>query len=223
MVQLNRQVASANIIFFVGDRFPDQNNAEYAEQANILSKESYSKAEDGNKQMLSKFQLRDEYIKSQDAHAGVSLHKLLRRRNMRIKGLHWKAVGVLVWGGLFVTNLAALEVEKTAKTRPKQKRGQFGGNRRQVAPGLLLGGSFRTRAEVKNDFNFNHSKQDYFLTQLRLNLKWSPNTWLTLFVEGQDARVFGEELTSVPAINDAATPNIYADALDLHRGYPGIL
>ena len=57
------------------------------------------------------------------------------------------------------------------------------------------------------------------MTQFRLYLKWQPENWITLFLEGQDSRVFGEELTAAPAINENATPNIFADDFDLHQGY----
>jgi hypothetical protein len=61
--------------------------------------------------------------------------------------------------------------------------------------------------------------QDYALTQLRLNAGWGPTQELTFFVELQDARVFGESKTAAPPLNEDAVPNIFADELDLHRGY----
>jgi len=84
---------------------------------------------------------------------------------------------------------------------------------------LSIGGSLRLRHELKDDFNFNSSVQDYALTQLRLNAGWSPTQELTFFVELQDARVFGESKTAAPPLNEDAVPNIFADELDLHRGY----
>ncbi len=86
-------------------------------------------------------------------------------------------------------------------------------------PAFKVGGSIRTRGEVKNKFNFNDSNQDYFLSQVRINLNWKLAHNFSLFVEGQDSRVFGEEETSAPSIKADATPNIYADNFDLHRGY----
>ncbi len=106
--------------------------------------------------------------------------------------------------------------EKNADTRQVR---QLNKDWRQIVSGLTFGGSFRSRGEVKNHFDFNNSNQDYFLTQLRLNLKWQLGDWFTVFIEGQDARVFGEDITATPSINENATPNIYADNFDLHQGY----
>ncbi len=80
-------------------------------------------------------------------------------------------------------------------------------------------GSLRLRTESKVDYNFNESNQGYFLSQFRLNASWQPNDWISLVVEGQDARIFGESLTGAPAINQDATPNIYQDQFDIHRAY----
>lgn len=88
----------------------------------------------------------------------------------------------------------------------------------ELAPGLIWGGSLRLRGEIKDDFKFDPSvrgnDEEYLLSQLRLNLKWEAADWLTFFVEGQDARIFGEE-----AINEDAVPTIFADEFDLHQGY----
>ncbi len=91
-------------------------------------------------------------------------------------------------------------------------------DRHELAPGLIWGGSLRLRGEIKDDFKFDPSvrgnDEEYFLSQLRLNLKWEAADWLTFFVEGQDARIFGEE-----AISEDAVPTIFADEFDLHQGY----
>lgn len=126
---------------------------------------------------------------------------------------------------LLLTGFSTAKVisSKTNKTRENKTENQeaprFKRNWRQIAPGLTVGGSLRLRSEMKSDFNFNNSMQDYSLTQLRLNLTWAPKPWITLFLEGQDARVFGEELIASPGINENATPNIFADDFDLHQGY----
>lgn len=76
----------------------------------------------------------------------------------------------------------------------------------------------RLRSEVKNDFKFGSgaagNDEQYLLTQSRVNLRWTPAGRATVFIEIQDARIFGEE-----GINQDATPNIFADDVDLHQGY----
>jgi hypothetical protein len=56
--------------------------------------------------------------------------------------------------------------------------------------------------------------EEYLLTQARVNLNWTPAGRASVFIELQDARIFGEE-----GINQDATPNIFADDVDLHQGY----
>lgn len=74
---------------------------------------------------------------------------------------------------------------------------------------LRVGGSVRLRGELKEGFDFSGSgTQDYFLTQVRVNLKWHPQEWLTVFVGGQDARVLGESTKAAPPINQDAVPNV---------------
>ncbi len=90
---------------------------------------------------------------------------------------------------------------------------------RQLSPNLKIGGTLRVRAEDKNKFNFYDSNQDYLLTQFRINLAWKASDRVNVFLEGQDARVLGEEVTAIPSINQEATPNIFADQFDLHQGF----
>ena len=80
-------------------------------------------------------------------------------------------------------------------------------------------GSLRFRTESKVDYNFNNSDQSYLLSQFRLNANWKPVNWISFFIEGQDARIFGESLTGAPAINQNARPNIYEDQFDIHRAF----
>ncbi len=82
---------------------------------------------------------------------------------------------------------------------------------------LKIGGSLRLRGESKIDYNFNESNQSYGLSQLRINLNWKPASWVNVYVEGQDSRVFGEDINEAPKIDKEATPNIYQDAFDLHQ------
>ena len=84
---------------------------------------------------------------------------------------------------------------------------------------FTVGGSLRFRGELKDKFNFNDGRQDYFLSQVRVNLKWQPSAWLSFFVEAQDARVFGEDINSAPSINEDARPNVFHDNMDLHQGF----
>lgn len=87
-----------------------------------------------------------------------------------------------------------------------------------ISPGLRWGGSLRTRAETKQNFKFNSAAkgndENYFLSQFRINLQWTPSDAVTFFIEGQDARIFGQE-----AINEKARPNIFADDFDLHQAH----
>lgn len=84
---------------------------------------------------------------------------------------------------------------------------------------IEIHGSARVRAESKVDYNFKNSSQDYLLSQFRLNINWKTTSWLSLFVEGQDARVFGESIDGAPKINSQAIPNIYEDQFDIHRAF----
>lgn len=88
----------------------------------------------------------------------------------------------------------------------------------EIAEGLTWGASLRTRYEFQDDFRFQkdvaRNKESFLLTQIRLNLKWEPTNWITFFVEGQDAHIFGEK-----AIDENATPNIFSDPFDFHQGY----
>lgn len=91
----------------------------------------------------------------------------------------------------------------------------------QAAPApevVRVGASLRLRSEFKDDFKFGSAAagndEQYFLTQTRVNLRWTPPGRATVFIELQDARIFGEE-----GINEDAIPNIFADDVDLHQGY----
>ena len=83
---------------------------------------------------------------------------------------------------------------------------------------LKVGASLRLRAEIKDDFKFGSAAlgndEEYLLTRSRVNLRWTPRDRATVFIEIQDARIFGEE-----GIDEDATPNIFADDVDLHQGY----
>ena len=77
--------------------------------------------------------------------------------------------------------------------------------------------SLRIRGEVKNDLDFDQSKQDYTLVQSRLAGKLVFNSHWQLIAEIQDARIFRETLNSTPAINSNALNQSFADDLDIHR------
>jgi hypothetical protein len=94
-----------------------------------------------------------------------------------------------------------------------------GGQDNPASELLRLGGSLRLRQELKDDFDFAESAQDYMLTQLRIHATWEPIPRVSLFVQAQDARIFGESLRAVPPIDQDAIPNIYADSFDLHQAY----
>ena len=130
---------------------------------------------------------------------------------------------------LVVTLLIALGVPTPAATQTAPPTSAIsrsatvpsGNGSDQAAPArevFKVGASVRLRTEVRDDFKFgstnpgNHER--YLLTQSRVNATWNPATRATVFVEIQDARIFGEE-----GIDQDATPNIFADELDLHQGY----
>ncbi|MBL8013383.1 MAG: alginate export family protein, partial [Candidatus Omnitrophica bacterium] len=91
----------------------------------------------------------------------------------------------------------------------------------EVAPGLSIGGSFRTRYEFMSDFKFNKNTagndDSRTLNQFRLNAQWNPFGWMTFFVEGQDARVFGEN--AVTNKNTDPSVGFIHDPWDLHQAY----
>ena len=89
---------------------------------------------------------------------------------------------------------------------------------REVVPNLTVGGSARVRYEHRHNFKFGAEQpgnnEDFFLTQFRVNAHWTPTKWFGLFVQGQDARIWGER-----GINEDRTPNIFADSFDVHQAY----
>jgi hypothetical protein len=91
----------------------------------------------------------------------------------------------------------------------------------QAAPArevFRIGASVRLRTEVKDDFKFGSgalgNDEQYLLTQLRVNGRWTPSDRATVFVEIRDARILGEE-----GIDQDEIPNIFADDLDFHQAY----
>lgn len=79
---------------------------------------------------------------------------------------------------------------------------------------FTFGGSVRLRYENKDEFNFSKGNEDYGLSQIRLNVTYTPVDWLSIFVEGQDSRIYGEE-----NINEKSTPNSFRDDAEFHQGY----
>ena len=90
--------------------------------------------------------------------------------------------------------------------------------RREIAPGLTMGSQLRLRTEARRNFRFDDARpgddEDYLLSRARFDLTWTPNDRVTGMVELQDARILGEE-----AISETATPNVFADRLDVHQAY----
>ena len=130
---------------------------------------------------------------------------------------------------LVVTLLIALGVPTPAATQTAPPTSAIsrnatvpsGNGSDQAAPArevFKVGASVRLRTEVRDDSKFGSTNpgndEQYLLTQLRVNATWNAATRATVFVEVQDARIFGEE-----GIDQDATPNIFADELDLHQGY----
>jgi len=91
----------------------------------------------------------------------------------------------------------------------------------QLSPSLRIGGSARYRYETKQDFQFGAptaaNSQDYWLQQLRLHMLWQVSSNVSLFLEGQDARIF--QGFSGHVINNRKTPNIFEDHIDIHQAY----
>ncbi|WKZ57406.1 MAG: alginate export family protein [Bdellovibrionota bacterium] len=90
--------------------------------------------------------------------------------------------------------------------------------RHELAPGVSVGGSLRTRFEYKYDFKFDDqapgNTDNFFLSQIRLNVLWKMSDQFSAFIEGQDAGIQGDD-----AVDEDATPNIYNDRFDLHQAY----
>ncbi len=88
----------------------------------------------------------------------------------------------------------------------------------QASEIFKVGASLRLRGAIRDDLKFGSTDpgndEQYLLTQLRVNATWNPATRARVFVEIQDARIFGEE-----GIDQDAIPNIFVDELDLHQGY----
>ncbi|HHT9109776.1 MAG TPA: alginate export family protein, partial [Candidatus Brocadiaceae bacterium] len=104
----------------------------------------------------------------------------------------------------------------------------------EFAKKVKLGGQIRTRAEYSNgyynvptgnatlpgqDFKTRHASQstddDYVLNQARLWADADVNEHLRVFIQLQDARVFGSEGTTVGYANPGNENSIF----DLHQGY----
>ncbi len=79
--------------------------------------------------------------------------------------------------------------------------------------------AYRTRYESRQDFDFSGGDQSYLLTQVRLDFGYRLSEQSNVFVQLQDARVFGESRTAFPPVNDSAIPNIFVDQLDFHQAY----
>jgi len=84
--------------------------------------------------------------------------------------------------------------------------------------GFGFDGSFRTRYESKQDFDFNGGDQTYLLTRIRLAFNYRRER-SNFYLQLQDARIFGESREAVPPINDSAVPTVFADQLDFHQAY----
>jgi len=76
---------------------------------------------------------------------------------------------------------------------------------------LRLSGEYRTRLESADGIKFTRTRDLYLLSRWRLDLTIQPIDWLTLFMEGQDSRVFFNH--HVPN----AMP--YQDTWDIRQAY----
>ncbi|MCH8928716.1 MAG: alginate export family protein [Candidatus Marinimicrobia bacterium] len=132
---------------------------------------------------------------------------------------HLIKIGISLLLSLMLTIPGLLIAADSDEEKKEESSEQVKTDWHNISPNLKIGGSLRVRAEDKNSFNFVDSNQDYMLTQLRLNISWKASENVKIFLEGQDARVMGEEITAIPSINRDATPNIFADQFDLHQGF----
>ncbi len=81
-----------------------------------------------------------------------------------------------------------------------------------LPPWIQLGGEYRMRVESFQGMGFRDDSGDtHALNRVRLNLGIRPTGWLKVFVQGQDARIWGN--SRVPS----APP--YKDSMDLRQGY----
>lgn len=83
----------------------------------------------------------------------------------------------------------------------------------RTTPGWVrFGGEFRLRYERQDNIGFRDGADDgYLLYRLRLNLQVQPRPWLTLFAEGQDARVgWNQRVPNAPS---------YQDTFDLRQAF----
>ncbi len=125
---------------------------------------------------------------------------------------------------VFMTLLLALVVPASASAQTAPAASATSGSATvpprnvsaQAAPPpkvFKVGASVRLRTEIKDDFKFGSgalgNDEQYLLTQSRVNLGWTPAPRATVFIEIQDARIFGEE-----GIDEDATPNIFADDVE---------
>src|SRR5690242_3966779 len=76
---------------------------------------------------------------------------------------------------------------------------------------LRLSGEERVRMENLTGVGFRNVRDLYALNRLRLHLEVRPASWLRFHLEGQDARVFGQNALPAPASQK--------DAMDLRYGY----
>jgi len=79
---------------------------------------------------------------------------------------------------------------------------------------VTLGGQIRVRAEYRDPTAYSNAdaatrSDDQFMTRIRLNLKFSVNDDIDVFVQPQDQRIWGQEAS---VLNDEKN-------LDLHQGY----
>lgn len=84
---------------------------------------------------------------------------------------------------------------------------------------LQIGGEARIRGELKQDYGFAGGSQSYWLSRSRVNGSWELQDGFRFFVEGQDARVFGQDEMGSPSINSDKVPNSFENPFDLRQAY----
>ena len=119
---------------------------------------------------------------------------------------------------LATVSLPAGSAAQPADRVPAPAAAETSSDWREIAPGLTMGSQLRLRSEVRRNFRFDDARpgddEDYLLSRARFDLTWTPNDRVAGMVELQDARILGEE-----AISETATPNVFADRLDVHQAY----
>lgn len=126
-----------------------------------------------------------------------------------------KTIGLIFGLGL---TLCASAMAQSTEIKPRQSVEKKVRDYHTLVEGLTVSASSRLRYEYRDNAKFGAdlpgNRDSYLPLQIRAGLQWAPLDWMKFVFEAQDSRVFGSD-----AINSDATPNVFADQVDLHRAY----